>query len=1411
MQSDKEVSNEADGQYGTNQLRITDHEELSVEELRSNLETVLSELADDLRADVVTSYLYDNVTNEFYLPIGHGLYDPDTFMDPGMRPRIDRVAGRIVRRQHPIIAAQVRGHRLMDGPFARREGIVSAAGFPLVHNHKSVGLLFVSFRETYDFPLADQQTIQSAARKASKLISDANVFSVLRRLRLRPRSPEEQTLWALVSLARNIIKFPVAIWVLEPDGQTLSIKASTGLTKGYVVSASAHIDGDDVISEVIRSGASLEVYDLQEESRFHYHEQAVKAGWSSMLVYPVDFREQTSAVLQIFTYNRREFGQQDYDTLERVAEIASVALENAYRSREAEELADVAQRLSTAPGFEQAMPIIVESARKLTGADSSVIIFLDSKTDRFVVACRRPEEGPPTFTPRQKGGLTRHIIDTGQAVKIDNTMEDLRVSRQVVEDGIRSMVGVRLQLGQERIGALYIDGTREAQFKDYDLTLLQALANQFSVALCWARWLREPSIAIERATSNLFRLETILDELCREIQSALGFEYAAVQLIRPEDRIIETVHGTGVAEGWTGRARHYLEDDPQLRDIQTDITMTGHTEIISGEDSRFDRWIFDAYHHKGLVRVFTPLVLIRDRHDNLIHDWYDQCQWKVVSEETEGGKQHVVVRMQLPERFDITNHGGFIDIIGTVEAGFRTSHRKHIQVKDAIALARLVGRRVMVVHQSLLRNVFETVVRYARTMVHADSASLHFLYEPSSKSYVYEVCDGDITRSFLRERRPRPDGLGQQAIRAERPKFVPDPSQGHGEFELRELNPGVFDTGIRSIAAFPLLVGPMVGILYVHFKAPHRFTEDEINWVQLFAQQALDGIRHATTYTKMRDHARQLTTLHSVAQSMENAPGTEDLLRHIAWNTLNLLAADVVTIYEYVEAEAKFVTPPQIAGRLLAENKMVTEVGPEDAPIALVKWGQNVFADDSVNHPILENPDRERPPGKREPFVKRERIKSSAGILLDVGGEVVGTMFINYRRHHQFSEAETKIIETLAAEAAVAVKNRRFLETLLYVDRELITTIDLRKLLDSIVQRAVQITGADRGDIRRLDPVTRELVMRAKHPLDAPFDPEYSRIPLGAGITGWVAAHRESLLVNEVAQDDRYLAYSPDTLSELAVPLLDANRQILGVLNVESAVQGAFDRMDQRRLEGLANQAVLAIQNAENQEQRVALETMATVGDLAGSLIHRMNNDVGLIRKRAKFIKRSKRLDQRSRDILKEIELMAERVIEEAQELKRWIPEEPYPVDVQSAALRALLRVSSFPGITVTAHFPQDLGCMLGGEQQLVDVFTNLIQNAVNAMKDGDCLSLGAENREMDGHSYVLAWVRDTGRGIPEKDIDVIFQRGYSERSTDEGLGFGLWWTRTYVERLGGRIAVDSRVGEGSTFRVLLPRCESPA
>ncbi|MBD2303020.1 hypothetical protein [Nostoc sp. FACHB-190] len=220
---------------------------------------------------------------------------------------------------------------------------------------------------------------------------------------------------------------------------------------------------------------------------------------------------------------------------------------------------------------------------------------------------------------------------------------------------------------------------------------------------------------IAKATTELFRLEFILDRICHEIQDSLGFDFVNISLVIPASNTIEAVHGIGIGKNWVNRARHYLEDDPELRDIQADIVKECHTEIIAGHNERFDSWIFETFDHHNLVRIFTPIILMRDESGKTLEDWFEQYDWQenFVPNHIGTEKQHTIITMKPIPGYAPPK------VIGSVEAGYENCDTK-ITHQQAIALAKLVAQRSLDIRKARLRYVLETVAENARHILRAD-------------------------------------------------------------------------------------------------------------------------------------------------------------------------------------------------------------------------------------------------------------------------------------------------------------------------------------------------------------------------------------------------------------------------------------------------------------------------------------------------------------------------------------------------------------------------------------------------------------------------------------------------------------------------------------------------------------------
>jgi GAF domain-containing protein/nitrogen-specific signal transduction histidine kinase len=933
-----------------------------------------------------------------------------------------------------------------------------------------------------------------------------------------------------------------------------------------------------------------------------------REGIKASLCLPMKVQDVTIGVLFVHYEQPHIFTQDEVEMLTLFTDEVSAILENL---RLMDGIARVAQQLGSTADFESAMQKIAEASRNITRADYSSIFLWDSLNKSFMRISHSPSNISPIVLSKAQSDLTREIFDSGYPIKIDDTTKDPRVRGAVIEKETRSLIGVCLQMGDEKIGVLFIVGKQVGQFREYDLRVLQTLANQASLALGSRRRLLKPSMAIEESGSHLFRMESVLNILCEEIKKNFGFDFVAIQLVRPEERIIETVFGTDITKEWSGLAKHYLEEDLGLYDIQADIALAKppRIEIISGPDNRFDKYIYEKFEHNKLVRAFIPMILVRNENGNIVDSWHEGCQWKEIqiNKNADGWRNEIII-----EFGDSSSDKNEVDyeIIGTVEVGYQNPNAQ-ITYEQVKQLCKIIAQKTIDIFcASSLLPLLETFTKQAMECVGADSAGTYFHYNEARSSFLYNCCAGNLYPRFIKSHQPSEKSLGWKVLESEKPAFVPDSGKGDDDSALKCLNPDFFNEGVLAMAAFPIIVDDQrKGIIYINFNHNHCFTEDEINWVQLLSTRAAESIRRSIAHTQMLDRTRQMTALYQLGQNLaRNTPGG-DLLKEIAWSSLQLLIADVVIIYEYIEQEKRFVIPPAVAGRLRDQRQMDLEIVEHNTPALLLKYDNNVYAEKSKDHEIMGDPKHARPYDSGLCFVEREKIESSVGIILRVGEMRVGVMFINYRRYKKWSQDEKTMIETIASFAALAIRNARLfklseegrnkLALLREIQQKLIEELDIKKDLDRILNEAMRLFGVTNGQIRLFNRETKKLIKAA----GAGEYYEISKDEVGPGeaVSGLLINTSCPIIIPDVEKSEFFNQQELEALKAIdlrlynfrdreksfaCLPLFD-KQGLVGTLSLSAAIKNTFTDSSKNSLEEYCGMATVAIRNARVYEEAI--------------------------------------------------------------------------------------------------------------------------------------------------------------------------------------------------------------------------------
>jgi signal transduction histidine kinase len=255
---------------------------------------------------------------------------------------------------------------------------------------------------------------------------------------------------------------------------------------------------------------------------------------------------------------------------------------------------------------------------------------------------------------------------------------------------------------------------------------------------------------------------------------------------------------------------------------------------------------------------------------------------------------------------------------------------------------------------------------------------------------------------------------------------------------------------------------------------------------------------------------------------------------------------------------------------------------------------------------------------------------------------------------------------------------------------------------------------------------------------------------------------------------------------------------------------------DKKVLSFLAKFALLAVKNDERlkeirtiQDQKAMAEAFAVFGDIAANLLHNLNNKLGTIPVRVQGImnksKSSVETDIYLANNLDEIERAASDAMTSVRENLDYLrPILANEIEIEKCISEAII-MSKFPKeIIFNLENIADLPLVIANEKSLVFVFSNLIENAANAMGGKGIISFFGKELE----EFVEINVKDNGPGIPHEIQEKIFEFDYSDSSpsTPGKLGFGLWWVKTLMNRLGGFITVESSKDIGSNFKIKLPK-----
>ncbi|MDH5671435.1 MAG: ATP-binding protein [Myxococcales bacterium] len=398
-------------------------------------------------------------------------------------------------------------------------------------------------------------------------------------------------------------------------------------------------------------------------------------------------------------------------------------------------------------------------------------------------------------------------------------------------------------------------------------------------------------------------------------------------------------------------------------------------------------------------------------------------------------------------------------------------------------------------------------------------------------------------------------------------------------------------------------------------------------------------------------------------------------------------------------------------------------------------------------------------------------------------------------------------------------------------------SIDLQTLFERVVQRAAEVLGVELAKVLMLQPDGDGLLLAAGVGWRAGLVGQ-ARVPTGHDSqAGYTLVAREPVVVEDLHAETRFSG--PDLLehhgvrSGISVAIGGADGPV-GVLGIHCPRPARFSHDDVAYVQSLAN--LLAAKVAEQRareaqrdaEARLARgEKLEALGTLAAGIAHDFNNLLMVVVGCAELAQMRAEDQAELQEELERIMQAGQRAAELTAEILAFGREqeiEPRHVDLNRVVEDTvrLLRRTLGEQVELTFRPGEGLTPVFADPTKIEQVLLNLCVNARDAMPGGGAIvidtaeqgagaQLARRHGLQTGARLAVLSVRDGGAGIAPELLDRIFDPFYTTKEVGRGTGLGLSTVYGIVRQHGGAVEVDSRPGQGTTFRVYIPVASTPA
>jgi PAS domain S-box-containing protein len=499
-----------------------------------------------------------------------------------------------------------------------------------------------------------------------------------------------------------------------------------------------------------------------------------------------------------------------------------------------------------------------------------------------------------------------------------------------------------------------------------------------------------------------------------------------------------------------------------------------------------------------------------------------------------------------------------------------------------------------------LESLYQAIVRTAAEIFETKISALMLMSEDDC--HLELVAAVGLPEDISLEKIPRGQGISGKVADSGKPFITDDVARYLSEqgIEMERHYQAAF-------ASVPMTVDERVtGVLNIcDPRDGALITDHDLGLLSIMANQAAIVISNARLYANLQRRVDNLAVINEVGRALNATLDPETLLSTIVETSAQLLGCDYATIFLLDSQDGRF-APRMSYGYEIERTKNLRFAHSEGLVGSVAETGKALTIPDTSADPRFL-------PGPVE-------IGSMLMVPLATRDEVIGVLTAERKRKGEFGTTDQLLLSTLADQAVTAVENARLyeeitrsaqkleqkveerteelaqaikeliaerdhVEALYRITRDLGISLDLDRVLIQALALTNEAVGVEHGSIMLLDYETGNLIYRAALGRDKPLPRggKMTDFRKGVGLAGWVLEHREPVIIEDVAKDERWIVLPGQeraSKSALAVPLT-VGEDVSGVLLLYHPQPSYFTETHLKLVSATASQVAASINNAE--------------------------------------------------------------------------------------------------------------------------------------------------------------------------------------------------------------------------------------